>query len=497
MGARTSPPAWRARTAVPLGESALHRSARCVRIALVALACALATVLAAAPPAGADSRAAALAGVAIHPWRVGPDTTPLPFWPLRNPGTREQVFSAIQAMGVKQARVDLRWERVEPIAKGLRDWSEFDGIHQSAVAHGITLLPMVAMPPHWANSGRGSWSFPNNPKDFEDFLTAAIERYPDIPAWEIWNEPNLPGFSQPAVDAGAFVNLLAAAHRAKERAGSSAAIVSGGLLWFGNATRQFFDQMVQLHAFDYVDGFGIHPYSEGDPDAAGSGFLALPYFHDRLVQIGKPDVGIWVTEYGAPTSTVASEYSVPLSGTGQADRLRNAFAIAARWSWIKNLTWYEFQDLCVNPADFTCNFGLVHEDMSPKPAAGALSGVVRGELPKIDSHIALAGVPSSARLRLRRGTQRALGLGGTLDTVAAEDAVRPVTLTLSWSPKRGGRAAKTRTIGLSARGGRFSTTLRHLRSGYWRAVASYAGSSDYYASTSTPLAFGVKRARGR
>ncbi|MFL5884729.1 MAG: hypothetical protein ACJ77M_06625, partial [Thermoleophilaceae bacterium] len=265
----------------------------------------------------------------------------------------------------------------------------------------------------------------------------------------------------------------------------------------GNATRQFFEQMIQLHAFDYVDGFGIHPYSEGDPDAAGSGFLALPYFHDRLVQIGKPNVDIWVTEYGAPTSTVASEYSVPLTGTGQADRLRNAFAIAARWPWIKNLTWYEFQDLCVNPADFTCNFGLVHEDMSPKPAAGALSDVVRGELPRIDSHIALMGVPSSARLRLRRGAQRALTVAGTLDTVAAEETVRPVTLTLSWSRKSGGRAAKTRTLGLSARDGRFSATLRHLRAGYWRAVAAYAGSSDYYGSTSGPLTFAVKKARRR
>jgi hypothetical protein len=453
-------------------------------------------VVAAAPPARADSRAAAIAGVAIHPWRVGPDTTPLPFWPLRDPQTREQVFSAIQAMGIKQVRVDLRWERVEPIVKGLRDWSEFDGIHKSAVAHGITLLPMVAMPPGWSNNGRGSWSFPNNPKDFEDFLTAAMERYPDIPAWEIWNEPNLPGFSQPSVDPAKFVELLAAAHNAKERAGSSAQIISGGLLWLGNPTKQFFEQMIDLHAFDYVDGFGIHPYSPDAPDAPDSGFLALPYFHDRLVQIGKPNVGLWLTEYGAPTSTVASDYSSPLTTAGQVDRLRNAFAIAVRWPWIKNLTWYEFQDLCVNPADFTCNFGLMHEDMSPKPSAGALSSIVRGSLPKIDSHITLRRVRAPA-LRTRGGVKRPIGLSGTLDTAAAEETVRPVTLTLFWAPKRRARVAKTRSIRLAADDGRFFTTLRHLRPGFWRFVASYAGSSDYYASSSPTVTFTVKQAQRR
>lgn len=457
------------------------------------MACLACLCLLAAVPAAGATQPSAIAGVASHPWRLGPDTTPLPFWPLRDPSAREQIFGAIQAMGVKQVRVDLRWERVEPLIKGVRDWSEFDGIHDSAVAHGITLLPMVAMPPSWANSGRGPWSFPDNPKDFEDFLAAAIARYPDIPAWEIWNEPNVPNFSQPTVDPAKFVELLAAAHRAKEREGSSAAIVSGGLLWIGLAdTKQFFERMVDLHAFDYVDGFAIHPYSAMAPDQPGSAFLELPYFHDRLEQIGKPNMGIWVTEYGAPTSTSSSEYAVSLTPAGQADRLRQAYALAARWPWVKNLTWYEFQDLCVDPADVTCNFGLVHQDMSPKPAAGALKDIVtQGDLPKLESRVSLWRGPSRLR-HTSRGLRRQVTLSGKLDLLGAEQVTGPVTLTLTWSPDRRGRAAKTHALRLGADGGSFSTVLRNPRPGMWRAVATYAGNADYDRDTSRTLSLYIK-----
>jgi hypothetical protein len=422
--------------------------------------------------------------VAVHPWRLGPDQTPLPFWPLRDPTARERAFSAIQAMGIKTARVDLRWDRVEPMIKGIRDWSEFDGIHASAQAHGITLLPMVAMPPDWANDGGGVWAYPTNPKDFEDFMVAALQRYPDIPAWEIWNEPNQPDFSKPTIDPAKFVALLAAAHDAKLRAGSSAAIVSGGLSSGGADPWQFFEDMIGLHAFDYVDGFAIHPYSTTAPDQAGSFFLGLPRYHDRLVQIGKPNVGMWITEYGAPTSTRPSEYGPPIGDAEEAARLRSAFAIAARWPWIQNLTWYEFQDLCDNPGDVSCNFGLLREDGSPKPASGALTDIARGNLPQIRSHITLARSRSTAR--------RSLSVRGTLDTPGASQAVGPVTLRLSWGSRPRGRALKSRTLRVPVNGGSFAATLRDPKPGYWRAVAEYAGSSDYYASTSAPVTFAVK-----
>jgi hypothetical protein len=465
------------------------------RMLVASLACASLLAVCAAPVAAAPgpptTRAGAIAAVALHPWRLGPDTTPLPFWPLRDPTQRERIFSAIQAMGIRNARVDLRWYQVESRIKGIRDWSEFDAIHSSAQAHGVTLLPMVAMPPSWANGGGGAWTFPRNPKDFEDFMVAALGRYPDIPAWEVWNEPNLLGFSQPTVDPAKFVEMLAAAHRAKLRAESHAKIVSGGLLSTGPDARQFFEQMVRLHAFDYVDGFAIHPYGPPPPDEPGSAMLNVPYFHDRLVQIGKPNMGIWLTEYGASTSAVHSEYGPPMDGQEQAERLRAAFAMAARWPWVENLTWYEFQDLCTDPADVMCNFGIVREDMSRKPSAAALEDIVQGELPKLTSRITLARVRSSSRRARLSGTPT-LSFRGLVDVIGADRVTRPVTVRLSWAPDADRRPVRRRVLRLSAEGGRFVATLRDPKPGFWLAVATYAGSDESERAESEPVTAVVK-----
>jgi hypothetical protein len=455
----------------------------------------------AAPPACADASSAGahgaeIAGVTVHPWRLGPDTTPLPFWPLRDPALRERAFSEMQAMAVRTARVDLRWYQVESKLKGLQDWSEFDAIHATAQAHGITLLPMVAMTPDWANGGRGIWSFPDNPQDFEDFMTAAIKRYPDIPAWEIWNEPNFGYFSKPVVDVGKFVELLAAAHRAKLRAGSSAAIVSGGLATCGQDAVRFFEDMVRLHAFDYVDGFAIHAYSPRAPADARSFFLKLPHFHDRLVQIGKPGIGVWITEYGAPTSTKANVYGPAFGDDEQAARLRSAYAIAARWPWVRNLTWYEFEDPCVDPANVECNFGLLRADYTQKPAYTDLKSIANGNLPRIPSQISIgvakAAKPARAGTIRKRQAQRPVVVRGTLETAGLAGANAPITLTLSWSATPTGAVRKTRRLALRASGGAFVATLRNLTPGSWRAVAEYRGSGDYQASSSAPLTVVVK-----
>ncbi|MFL5911075.1 MAG: hypothetical protein ACJ768_10955 [Gaiellaceae bacterium] len=446
-----------------------------------------------ATPAGAiPVRPQDIAAVASHPWRLGPDTTPLPFWPLRDPRKREAIFSAVQAMGVHTMRVDLRWYMVEPWIKGVRDWTEFDAIHKSAQEHNVALLPVVAMPPAWANGGGGAWTYPKNPKDFEDFMTAAMGRYPDIPAWEIWNEPNLLGFSQPAVDPAKFVDLLKAAHDAKLRAGSNAAIVSGGLLAPLVGVRNFFEAMIRLHAFDYVDGFGIHPYSPQAPDAPRSSFLKLPWFHDQLVALGKPNIGIWITEYGAPTSAVATEYGPPMGPSEQAERLRDAFALATRWPWVKNLTWYEFQDLCTDPLDVMCNFGLVHEDMSPKPSAPTMKDVVHGDVPKLGSRITLDREPVPAGTR--RSLRRPVAFGGKLSQLGAEEPAGAIRITLTTADAR---TRLRRVITTTAADGRFFVTIPNMRAGMWRAVATYPGTSDYDSAKSDPVKVRVTAPRHR
>ena len=52
-----------------------------------------------------------------------------------------------------------------------------------------------------------------------------------------------------------------------------------------------------------------------------------------------------------------------------------AFALASRMPFIENLTWFEYRDDCADPAIADCQFGLVRNDFSRRPAFDVLREV--------------------------------------------------------------------------------------------------------------------------
>jgi GH35 family endo-1,4-beta-xylanase len=424
------------------------RRALCILVALV-LSAAFARSAAALP-------AADIAGAAIHPWR------------LTDPEVREQTFAGLAAAGVRWARVDFRWLLVEPRRRANRvpmDWSEPDALVAAAARHGVTLLPIVEGVPPWANGGGGPWAYPTDTAAFEEFFQAALERYPQIPAWEIWNEPNFLRFSEGGPDVARFVELLRSAHRARERAGSSAKLISGGLAP-GTDIDVFpwVQEMARLGGLELIDGLGVHPYSASTPESLGSWFMRLEWIHALLGALGKPNLPLWVTEYGAPVSTSASGYGNPLDEEEQARRLRMAFALATRWPWIENLTWYEFRDSCGESADPECRFGLVREDFSPRPAYQALREVVSGAIPRLSSRLEM-------RPRLQRTVSSRARAARLWHTRQPWIVVEGKLFLLGSSPAQAGVAIQVR-----ARGKRPRTLLAPVRDGVFRARVGRRGS---------------------
>lgn len=400
------------------------------------------------------------AGVAVHPWRFEASERP-PFWPLRDPAARDRAFAALAEAGVQRARVDLRWNVIEGTFKGLRDWSEFDAIHRSALVHGIELLPTIGFTPRWASTDQRHdvWSPPANPDDYGDFVAAALERYPDIRAWEIWNEPNLAFFWRPRPDVGGFVALLRAADEARTRVGSQAKLVSGGLSSTGEDPFRWFDEMARLGAFAHVDGFGLHPYGRTrSPDHRKAFFLQVPEFRRRLVKLGRSDIGIWLTEYGTPNTAAASEYGPPISAEQQADNLGRAYTLVSMWPWVQDLSWYELQEGCADAHDPDCRFGLFDRDFGPKPAFVKLRAVLDGELTRLRSELTLRAARSKGRVVAR----------GTLVKAGDESPAGTVTL-------RARRGSRTVSVPARARRGSYSASLGRLGPGSWRISAGYPG----------------------
>ena len=345
----------------------------------------------AAPTAHAKP-AAQIAGVALHPWQ------------LQDYQVRERVFDGVAATGARWVRVDMPWAWVEPdgptLNHGHGHWGGLDSIVNAADRHGLKLIGIVGYTPEWASDSGDLWEYPDADA-FEDFFAAALRRYPQIPAWELWNEPNFERFSKPEADAARFVDFLRSARRARDSVGSKAKLISGGVAPGGDVDiRTWVDQVAMRGGLNLIDGLGVHPYSPVAPDDPRSWMMQLEALHKRLGQLGRPDLPLWLTEYGAPSVPVASGYAPALTEQQQADRLRTAFALAGRFDWIENLTWYEYRDSNTGSRDPEENFGLVHSDLTPKPAYTALRDVVAGATAKLRPRLTLASRYSQARVRV-------------------------------------------------------------------------------------------------
>jgi len=309
---------------------------------------------------------------------------------------------------------------------------------------------------------------PRDAADFGDFVAAALERYPDIAAWEIWNEPNLRFFWRTGPDVAGFVALLRAADEARRRVGSRAKLISGGLSSTGEDPFRWFDEMARLGAFAHVDGFGLHPYGKTyRPDHRKAFFLRVPEFRRRLVRLGRADIGIWLTEYGTPNTETATQYGPPISAEQQAENLGAAYTLASLWPWVRNLSWYELQEGCSRADDPDCRFGLFDRDFTPKPAATRLRATLGGE-------------PTRLRSDLTLRASRTGGASGLLDKAGEEDPAGTVRVTAT-------RGSTVRSVKARVRDGAYSAKLGRLGPGRWRVVATFAGTRWHLPAKSAPV----------
>ena len=87
----------------------------------------------------------------------------------------------------------------------------------------------------------------------------------------------------------------------------------------------------------------------------------------------------------------------------------------------------------------------------------------------------------------RSKTRRSAGFGGKLSQLGAEKPAGVVKVTLAWSQSASGRTRLRRVVSTTAGDGSFYVTVPNMRAGWWRAVATYPGTSDYDSAKSDPV----------
>ncbi len=296
----------------------------------------------------------------------------------------EADMDAMVEAGVSWLRVSLDWPSVQPTAANKWNWSHQDRVVREANERGIKIMWLAAYSPKWARPvGAGLHTPPMNPDHFANFVREAARRYAPLGVhhYEIWNEPNLGQWWQPAADPAAYTTLLKKSYTAIKGVDPQSFIITGGLApasdtSINRSMKTFITQMYANGAKGYFDAVGVHPYSfPWAPQfaAAWNPFYMAPEYHKILKAQGDGAKQLWATEVAFPTGTGTGRVSEAV----QADMLE---ALVVGWdsfSFGGPLFWHNIRDRGPDPADLEQNWGLLRHDRTPKPAYVRLRQMLR------------------------------------------------------------------------------------------------------------------------
>jgi hypothetical protein len=270
---------------------------------------------------------------------------------------------------------------------------------------------MLAGTPKWASTDtptdRLSPLYPskNGAGDYRWIVARILERWPELYALEVWNEPNLSNYWRGTP--GQYAALVNAAVAAKRDVGASTRILAGTLSL--GAT----DYLRELYAAGMrgQDGISLHPYAVSCSPVCGPFYgprsrqspfrTAIDDVHRVMVDNGDP-AGLCLTEFGYATCPSQPACVAPeLQGAWMAQSIR----VAACYPYVKGLTAFTLRDVEPRPGwdvtNWTLHFGLMNTDFSPKPAFGAVAAAYQ-QLTAAEASQAARGKGSRAKKAERK-----------------------------------------------------------------------------------------------
>lgn len=325
----------------------------------------------------------ARASIALSPPQVGVNAHLM--WTTMSSSERTTVLDRLQVAGADWVRVDVAWRSFEEDCKGCRAaWyiDRADAVVDAARAHRMKVLLMVHQTPGWANGGRAENVPPDRPGDFGDFMEWLARHFKDrVAAYEIWNEPDLDRFWSGSI--AQYVDLLRAAYPRVKQGDSGARVVIAGTTY--NNT-PWLTRTLELGAGPYFDVVATHPYMgiadqpPETPDTAGDDIFVMDHVaavHDLI-----PNKPIWFTEFGwssHPNTGSEANWDRGVTEAQQADFLRRAVAfIANEHPYVGVMFWYNERDEGWSDDLQDRHYGLLYQDLSPKPAYTAFRDVAGG-----------------------------------------------------------------------------------------------------------------------
>lgn len=282
------------------------------------------------------------------------------------------MLDAMGSAGIKWLRTQFNWSWFEE-TKGTWKWAFVDFVMAEAKARGISVLGILGGSPLWANGNRQYYP-PTDLAAWATFVQTAMERYPEVEWWEIWNEQNI-DFWQPKPNVEEYMALVRATPK-----------LAGRKLCFGGvagvpgvgAGASFVEDCLKLGVSEYVDAIAYHPYATLLPVAWWQWFnrdpqeaIAVKCLNDVRALITRyttKPLQIWLTEIGWTSG--GWQWWQTVTEKQQAEywaRCRRAYAEAEADAIFYYDLW-EMAPVGSFSAMFAVNhFGLFYHDFKAKP----------------------------------------------------------------------------------------------------------------------------------
>ena len=289
------------------------------------------------------------------------------------------------AAGIRLFRVDLNWQRVE--SNGRFDFSYYTNLAAELGKRNAKVLWILCYG-HPDHGGATPLTAPDQAAFAEFARQAALAfKGKNVVGFEIWNEPNWPGF-WPSPDATAYGNLLAQATAAIHASDTDAVVSTGGL---ADTDRDFLIKLIRTGKATGVNAIALHPYRKTAPETYANQITGL----ERTAAANGLAVPIWDSEWGYSSF---ADLDRSVYGDGHDPRALRRQAVLTLRKVLTHLALntpisvlYDLVDDGINPLDREQNFGLMHYDGSDKPSiqglrvlAAAQSGrTFKGFLPDV------------------------------------------------------------------------------------------------------------------
>jgi len=311
------------------------------------------------------------------------------------------------ATGAGVLREHVYWDQVER-KPGAFDFSTVDALVARASARGLTLLPIITSTPQFYSTrpaGLHNDGWP--PRDASSVFRFSLELarrygalgtfwrclapglhcqrpYRPIAAWQVWNEPDLPGWWRTGVDPAGYLRLLQWSYLGLKAGDPTTEVVLGGLSLRALLPGGYLEQLYDLGAALFFDTLAIHPY------AVNVATVVAHIRRTRQIAAAKHDAGVAlrITEYGFATGGASAwTTTAPCQAALIAATARELSARRAELG-LRSIVQLQWQDRAGSPSPWPNHSGLLYADGTPKPALAAFTDAVRGRLPAPGAQVA-------------------------------------------------------------------------------------------------------------